>query len=416
MGCFKLKTMLHGLVTQRSEHSMAARAQTLPSLKESHQFARTIGSDRATDAGSRARESSSHSRAFTRTQSIRGNQAVLRMLNHSPATPVLQRKCGCEGSGADCDSCAEKNEVTVQRNAGNLGAPKAIPPIVHDVLGSPGVPMGSTIRAFMEQRFGRDFASVRLHTDARAAESARAVNALAYTIGDHIAFGNGMYAPDSSSGQKLLAHELAHTIQQSGTGSRLKADSAISNPADAFEHEATQAAEHVVADQIVAVQPSGNSVIAREPDDKSPATPAAPASAVVSAAGPATCDNGPQMFCNTGNKGCPTFKKGMTGTWAHICYKCGPKGVYQKTKDEGTGVKCVGCGDKLKVTSSDKPDCSIEVTAIDHGPAKDTGNLIDLHPEAAQKLWSCVKGATKKVACGNFKLPVSVSHTENTCP
>ena len=68
----------------------------------------------------------------------------------------------------------------------------------------------------MEPRFGYDFSDVHVHMNERAAESAQAVNALAYTVGDDIVFGRGQYAPFSSGGQKLLAHELAHVVQQGG--------------------------------------------------------------------------------------------------------------------------------------------------------------------------------------------------------
>jgi uncharacterized protein DUF4157/putative RNase toxin 44 of polymorphic toxin system len=68
----------------------------------------------------------------------------------------------------------------------------------------------------MESRFGRDFSRVRTHTDARSAESARAVSAEAYTVGSDIVFGSGRYAPETPSGRRLIAHELAHTIQQGG--------------------------------------------------------------------------------------------------------------------------------------------------------------------------------------------------------
>ena len=67
----------------------------------------------------------------------------------------------------------------------------------------------------MEQRFGYDFGSVRVHHDARAAESARAVNAHAYTVGHDIAFNGTAFAPDATAGRKLLAHELTHVVQQS---------------------------------------------------------------------------------------------------------------------------------------------------------------------------------------------------------
>ena len=80
----------------------------------------------------------------------------------------------------------------------------------------PGDSLDPQTRANMEPRFGYDFSNVRVHTNERAQESAQAVNALAYTVGDDLVFGAGQYAPFSSGGQKLLAHELAHVVQQGG--------------------------------------------------------------------------------------------------------------------------------------------------------------------------------------------------------
>ena len=68
----------------------------------------------------------------------------------------------------------------------------------------------------MEYHFGRDFSGVRVHVGEQAARSARSVNALAYTVGNHVVFGYGMYNPQSEQGHHLLAHELAHVVQQNG--------------------------------------------------------------------------------------------------------------------------------------------------------------------------------------------------------
>lgn len=80
-----------------------------------------------------------------------------------------------------------------------------------------GQSLPESVRSFMEPRFGADFSQVRVHTDAGAAELARAVKAHAFTVGKDIVFGNGQYAPDSKSGKKLLAHELTHVVQQRGS-------------------------------------------------------------------------------------------------------------------------------------------------------------------------------------------------------
>src|SRR5205085_9063629 len=99
------------------------------------------------------------------------------------------------------------------------GATEA-PPVVNEALSSTGRPLDEPTREFMESRFGHDFSRVRVHTGERAAGSARALNALAYTVGDDVVFGPGRYAPRTDAGRHLLAHELAHTIQQGGGASK----------------------------------------------------------------------------------------------------------------------------------------------------------------------------------------------------
>ncbi len=89
-----------------------------------------------------------------------------------------------------------------------------------DSLRGGGQSLSVSERAFFEPRFGQDFSNVRLHTDARAAGTAHAVNAKAYTIGNDVVFGSGYYAPGTDGGRRLLAHELVHTMQQSGGGPR----------------------------------------------------------------------------------------------------------------------------------------------------------------------------------------------------
>jgi Domain of unknown function (DUF4157) len=125
--------------------------------------------------------------------------------------------------------------------------PSKVPPIVHEVLRSPGQRLDADTRAFMEPRFGHDFSNVRVHADGAAAESARAVNALAYTVGHDVVFGGGLYQPGTIQGQRLLAHELTHTIQQR-TG--LQPASFVletAAPESAPEREAYTLAESVVA-------------------------------------------------------------------------------------------------------------------------------------------------------------------------
>jgi hypothetical protein len=136
-----------------------------------------------------------------------------------PAQSALaQRKCACGKSGGVSGSCeeCEMKQLSLQRSSTGSSQPAAAPAIVDEVLRSPGQPVDQATRAFMEPRFGHDFNQVRIHSDARAAESASAVNALAYTVGRDIVFGAGQYRPQTSSGKELLAHELAHVVQQTG--------------------------------------------------------------------------------------------------------------------------------------------------------------------------------------------------------
>jgi hypothetical protein len=128
--------------------------------------------------------------------------------------PRVQMKCG---------ACAaeEEEEERVHRKAapGEAAAEEAeveAPAGVHRVLSSPGEPLPQEARAFMEERLGMGLAHVRLHTDAEAASSARSLNALAYTVGNHVAFAPGAFAPHRDDGRRLLAHELAHVAQQTG--------------------------------------------------------------------------------------------------------------------------------------------------------------------------------------------------------
>jgi hypothetical protein len=88
------------------------------------------------------------------------------------------------------------------------------PPVVHNVLHSPGRQLDASVRGFFEPRFGHDLSGIRIHDDSAAADSASSVDALAYTVGNHIAFARGQYNPASTPGRRLIAHELAHTVQQ----------------------------------------------------------------------------------------------------------------------------------------------------------------------------------------------------------
>jgi hypothetical protein len=156
---------------------------------------------------------------------------------------ILQRKCACGQHTVAGGECAECRKKRLQRKATGHTGPETVPPIVHEVLRSLGQPLDAKTRAFMEPRFGHDFSQVRVHTNARAAESVRAVNALAYTVGRDVVFGAGQYAPGTSEGRRLMAHELTHVVQQ--RGETILDKLSISDPFTAYEQEAQWNAEMI---------------------------------------------------------------------------------------------------------------------------------------------------------------------------
>jgi Domain of unknown function (DUF4157) len=145
----------------------------------------------------------------------RVSEQVMRM-----PEPQLQRACPCGGGCPKCQTeqvGQEYERLQTKRIQSSDTGQIAAPPIVHEVLAAPGQPLDPATRIFMESRFGHDFSQVRVHADAKAAESALAVSALAYTAGRNVVFSAGRYEPNTSAGRKLLAHELVHIVQQ-GTG------------------------------------------------------------------------------------------------------------------------------------------------------------------------------------------------------
>jgi hypothetical protein len=154
------------------------------------------------------------------------------------------RTCACgkhrTPGGGECEQCRRARQATLQRAALSASSPVgSVPTIVADVLGTAGQPLDVGTRRSMESQLGHDFSHVRVHADAHAAESARAVDARAYTVGSDVVFGGEGYAPHSAFGRRLLAHELTHVIQQSGVGLGVQA------PASAHEREAERVAEAV---------------------------------------------------------------------------------------------------------------------------------------------------------------------------
>ena len=228
---------------------------------------------------------------------LHGHQAVLEARPGSgdlPATAVplrfgqsgiLQRKCACGGAAGmsgECEECSKKKRLGLQtklkvndpgdiyeqeanRIADQLmatpahsvvsGAPPRIqrfsgqsneqvdaaPVSVDHTLASSGRALEPALRQDMEQRFGHDFSSVRVHTGAQANDSARSLRALAYTVGDDVVFATGRYAPGTREGRSLIAHELTHVVQQGGSGGRRQAHPMVQRqPEPGFEKENEQ--------------------------------------------------------------------------------------------------------------------------------------------------------------------------------
>lgn len=146
--------------------------------------------------------------------------------------------------------------LSLQRTAGNRGVVQMLaddeqPSPVHGVVGKGGgAPLDTATRSSMESAFGRSFSDVRVHTDDKASASADAVGANAYTVGNDVVFKSGQFNPGSPEGQKTLAHELTHVVQQSKgpvSGTPSAGGIAVSDPGDSFEREADAHASQVMA-------------------------------------------------------------------------------------------------------------------------------------------------------------------------
>jgi Domain of unknown function (DUF4157) len=180
---------------------------------------------------------------------------------------LLQRQCACgqHAQGGECEECKQK-QMALERHRAGHAEPVTVPPIVYDVLSSPGQPLEPATRAFMEPRFGRDFSRVRVHTDEKAGESARAVKAVAYTVGENIAFDAGRYSPGTQHGRYLLAHELAHVAQQSAHSAARLDRSSITKPDDPSEREADRVGAAVADGRSFPAQTRSPLTLARQPD------------------------------------------------------------------------------------------------------------------------------------------------------
>lgn len=158
-----------------------------------------------------------------RLQRALGNQAVQRMVNSGQIQTKLAIGQPGDVYEQEADRMAQQVITspppnTLQRrtiNSTSTAASSTAAPSINQVLNSNGGhPLDDSVRTPMETHFGQDFSQVRVHTDGHAAESAQSVNALAYTVGQDVVFGAGQYKPTTHTGQRLLAHELTHVVQQ----------------------------------------------------------------------------------------------------------------------------------------------------------------------------------------------------------
>ncbi|HEU4597397.1 MAG TPA: DUF4157 domain-containing protein [Pyrinomonadaceae bacterium] len=185
----------------------------------------------------------------------------------SPA-PFIQRKCACGAGVAPCAKCGDEGQERAQlkpENGASAGGPKSVSAQSLAARLGAGRPLDAETRALFEPRFGYDFASVRVHDDAEAEASARSMRARAFTFGHHVVFRGGQYSPTTDEGRRLLGHELAHVVQQSGGASGVQA---AGLGEDDYEREADSAAERALAGHVVgALTPVGASLVQRQGDE-----------------------------------------------------------------------------------------------------------------------------------------------------
>jgi Domain of unknown function (DUF4157) len=153
----------------------------------------TAGQSKATNAPSHDEASRSLTRPVPSQHPLNHPLAGQGLLSSQEG--LVQSKCACGGTPGIDGECAECRSTRLQRQSSNYAKPETESPTVRETLNSPGQPLDEGTRAFMEPRFGFDFSQVRVHTDAQAAESARAVNAQAYTVGRDLVFGAEEFRP-----------------------------------------------------------------------------------------------------------------------------------------------------------------------------------------------------------------------------
>jgi hypothetical protein len=178
--------------------------------------------------------------------------------------------------GRRLDGLPHSSVIHLQRVLGNAGVQALLDEEqqspVHDVVGSGGgAPLDADTRGLMEERLGQDFSDVRVHTGQKADESARSINAQAYTVGTDVVFGSGHYAPGTDTGQRVLAHELTHVVQQKAgpvAGTPAPGGIRLSDPSDLFEQAAERSAEHAMGPPASGGQASAETGVQRQSEEE----------------------------------------------------------------------------------------------------------------------------------------------------
>jgi hypothetical protein len=204
----------------RVQHASGSRAPA------GHDFSRIPLGPPSADVLQRKLEIGAHDDVYEQ-EADRVAERVLRMPEPRVQGKGKCRECAEEEGGTSSSTIRRvaASPRGVRRRATEADAPGDAPPVVNDVISEAGRPLDPQTRSFMEPRFGHDFSHVRIHTGSRAAESARAVGAAAYTVGHHVVFNEGGYRPETDTGRRLIAHELTHVLQQGAGDSSILPES-----------------------------------------------------------------------------------------------------------------------------------------------------------------------------------------------
>jgi Domain of unknown function (DUF4157) len=205
--------MIRALLTS-DRHATSSANPRLSSCASGHSHRSRLEVSEPTDPSEREADRTAH-------EVMNGRLPETSLPTAYGSQPFVQRKCSCGEAGSqgeECKECKNKEQNKIQRWADGPSPKRSVSPAVHREESYSGRPLEANVRSFFEPRFGQDFSKVRIHTDSESARSASSLQAKAYTIGSNIVFGKNHYRPSAESGRRLLAHELAHVVQNNRTG------------------------------------------------------------------------------------------------------------------------------------------------------------------------------------------------------